>query len=236
MNKLYLGDVAIVDLSGYYNKAAIDASYGEVEGQIDSLTDTVGGLDASLSALVTQVATDYYTKTQIDASVAALEQEIEAAIGIDMVAVETLPTASADTLRKIYLVPSASAQTSNSKDEYVTLDKGASADPRYVWEKIGSTEVDLSNYYTKSDVDAIVTDVSTDLWTEVATLAKKADVDASIASINGSIGTLNSSVSGIEADYVKSSNNTVSNVISLTSAQYAALDTKQATTMYVVTD
>ena len=91
MNKLYLGNTAIVDLSGYYNKAQIDASYGFVEGQIDSLTDTVGDLDSSLSALVTKVTNDYYDKTHIDASVAALEQEIEAAIGIDIVAVDTLP-------------------------------------------------------------------------------------------------------------------------------------------------
>lgn len=226
MNKLYLGNTAIVDLSDYYNKAAIDASYGEVEGQIDSLTDTVGDLDASLSALVTKVTNDYYTKTQIDASVAALEQEIEAAIGIDMVAVDVLPEASADTLRKIYLVPSTNAKTSNSKDEFITLDKGEGVSPRYVWEQIGSTEVDLSNYYTKGEVDNKINDASTLIWAEIATLAKKSAVDASIA-------VLDASVSALEGEVKIYGDTTITHLVSCSQATYDGL-TKDASTLYVV--
>lgn len=228
MNKLYLGNNVIVDLSGYYDKATIDASYGYVEGQIDSLTDTVGDLDASLAALVTKVNTDYYTKTQIDASVAALEQEIEAAIGIDLVAVDTLPEASADTLRKIYLVPSTNPKSANSKDEFITIDKGAGADPRYVWEQIGSTEVDLSNYYTKTEVDTKINDASTLIWAEIATLAKKSAVDASIA-------VLDASVSALEGEVKIYGDTTITHLVSCSQATYDSL-TKDASTLYVVLD
>ena len=228
MNKLYLGNTAIVDLSGYYDKAQIDASFGEVDGQIDSLTDTVGDLDASLSALVTTLATDYYNKAYIDASVAALEQEIASMTGIDIVAVDVLPTASADTLRKIYLVPSADPQTMNAKDEYITLDKGEGADPRYVWEKIGTTDIDLSNYYTKSEVDAKLDASVSAIWTEIATLAKKSAVDASI-------GVLDASVSALEAEVKIYGDTTITHLVSCSSTAYESL-TKDASTLYVVLD
>ena len=65
-----------------------------------------------------------------------------------LVKVTTLPTASADTLGKIYLVPDNTHDPSVNDiyDEYITIDNGASANPRYTWEKIGNTDVNLSGY------------------------------------------------------------------------------------------
>ena len=74
-----------------------------------------------------------------------------------LVAVQTLPTASADTLNKIYLVPSANPQTQNTKDEYITLMVDEQGTITYNWECIGSTEVNLTNYYTKSQTDSAIT-------------------------------------------------------------------------------
>lgn len=229
MNKLYLGNTAIVDLSGYYNKAQIDASFGEVDSQLDSMTDTIGDLDASLSALVTKVATDYYNKAYIDASVAALEQEIASMTGIDIVAVDVLPEPpTADNLRKIYLVPSADPKTQNAKDEYVCIDKGEGASPRYAWELIGTTDIDLTNYYTKAEVDAKLDASVSAIWTEIATLAKKSAVDASI-------GVLDASVSALEAEVKIYGDTTITHLVSCTSTAYAGL-TKDASTLYVVLD
>lgn len=256
MNKIYLGTEAIVDLSGYYGKAQIDASYGVIdtslkafdasikdhESQLDSITDTISDLDASMGAIFTKVANDYYTKTYIDSSIAELDQKIDAVVGVDLVVVDTLPTASADTLRKIYLIPSANPKTLNSKDEFITVDKGAEADARYAWEQIGSTEVDLSNYYNKSEVDQKVADASQlaldvsahldtsvrDIWTEIATLAKKSAVDASIA-------VLDASVSALESEVKIYGNTSITNLITCTSTAYAGL-TKDPSTLYIVTD
>lgn len=229
MNKLYLGNTAIVDLSGYYDKAAIDASFGEVDSQFDSMTDTISDLDASLSALVTKVNNDYYNKAYIDASVTALEQEISSMTGIDIVAVDTLPEPpSAENLRKIYLVPATEPKTKNAKDEYICLDKGESASPRYEWEKIGTTDIDLSNYYTKTEVDTKINDASTLIWNEIATLAKKSAVDASI-------GVLDASVSALESEVKIFGNTSITNLVSCTSTAYAGL-TKDASTLYVVLD
>jgi len=229
MNKLYLGNTAIVDLSGYYDKAAIDASFGEVDSQLDSMTDTIGDLDASLSALVTKVATDYYTKSHIDASVAALEQEISSMTGIDIVAVDVLPEPpSAENLRKIYLVPAAEPKTKNAKEEYICIDKGEGASPRYAWELIGTTDIDLTNYYTKAEVDAKLDASVSAIWTEIATLAKKSAVDASI-------GVLDASVSALEAEVKIFGDTTITHLVSCTSTAYESL-TKDASTLYVVLD
>lgn len=60
--------------------------------------------------------------------------------------------ASADTLKKFYLVK-ATDQSSNQEaldiyDEYVTVDNGENANPRYSWEKIGDTQVKLTAMVT----------------------------------------------------------------------------------------
>ena len=48
--------------------------------------------------------------------------------------------ASAETIKKIYLVPSSKPETKNVYNEYLTLLKNN----EYSWEQIGSTEIDLS--------------------------------------------------------------------------------------------
>ena len=240
MNKIYLGNQVIVDLSNYYQKAHVDASIAAVDASalenaqgIDSLDTTVTGLDASIGAIFDKVATDYYTKTAIDASVLALEQEIQAMAGIDLVVVDSLPSASADTLRKIYLVPTASATSQNTKDEYVTIDKGAEDDPRYVWEKIGTTEVDLSGYATKTYVDSSISDLSTFVSNTYETTTAHA---ASVAIIDASIDRLDASVSALEGEVKIYGDHSIENLVNLSASAYAALDNKNAKTLYIVTD
>lgn len=72
----------------------------------------------------------------------------------EAVVVSVLPTASADTMGKMYLIPSEDPQEQNIRDEYITVN----VNNVYSWEKVGSTAIDLSNYYTKDEVDEIVED------------------------------------------------------------------------------
>lgn len=63
--------------------------------------------------------------------------------GFDVQVVQTLPaTGEAHTL---YFVPSADPKTQNIYDEYLYANNA--------WEQVGSTAVDMSDYYTKSEVD-----------------------------------------------------------------------------------
>lgn len=55
--------------------------------------------------------------------------------------------ASSNTNRNIYLVPSTNG-TKDVYDEYITVKIGSN----YSWEKIGNTDVDLSNYVTNDDL------------------------------------------------------------------------------------
>lgn len=112
-----------------------------------------------------------YTKTEVLALISAVQQ-----FKYDVV--PSLPTASASTMHKIYLVPSAEPETQNVKDEYITIDNGADAETRYTWEHIGSTSIDLSNYPTIAQTTSAINAALGDYTTTAALtllLAGKAD-------------------------------------------------------------
>ena len=70
--------------------------------------------------------------------------------GINFEVVQTLPLVDIST-STIYLVPKQTAQTDNIYDEYINTDGTSQG-----WELIGTTEIDLSNYYTKTEVDNLI--------------------------------------------------------------------------------
>ena len=122
-------------------------------------TDFTAELQAAIASFITKAVNDLtnyylksetYTKTEVDALVAAIQQ-------FTLVSVQTLPTASSGTMNKIYLVPSSNPQTQNVKDEFITLMTDEQGTVTYSWECIGSTEVNLTNYYTKTQTDSAIT-------------------------------------------------------------------------------
>lgn len=101
-------------------------------------SDIANFITASVDNLVNYYTkSQVYTKTEVDGLVEAIHQ-------FQFVVASTLPTASADTMYKIYLIPSANSQTQNVKDEYITVENSGT----YSWEQIGSTTFDASNYVT----------------------------------------------------------------------------------------
>ena len=100
--------------------------------------------------------TNYYKKTETYTQ-AEVDALISAVVTIDIEVVQTLPTTDISTTT-IYLLPKQTAGTDDVYDEYINT-TGTSAG----WELIGSTQVDLSNYYTKSEVDALIPDDLADL-------------------------------------------------------------------------
>lgn len=84
-----------------------------------------------------------YTKTEVDNLIAAAKNG-------RFVVVNSLPTSDIDT-KVIYLVPKSTAQTNNVYDEYINTD-GTSAG----WEKIGDTQMDLTNYVQKSSTSGLI--------------------------------------------------------------------------------
>jgi hypothetical protein len=134
------------------------AAYQKPQGGIPE-TDLTAALQAALASFITKAVSDLtnyylkselYTKSEVDQLIAAINQ-------FELVSVQTLPTASADTMGKLYFVPSADPKTQNVKDEYITLAVTEQGTTTYSWECIGSTTIDLSNYYTKTQTDAAIT-------------------------------------------------------------------------------
>ena len=71
------------------------------------------------------------------------------------VVVDELPKCTAECLGKIYLVkelPAGTPLQDNIYDEYVAIDNGI-AIPKYTWEKIGSTDLDLDKYVKKDEMN-----------------------------------------------------------------------------------
>jgi len=62
---------------------------------------------------------------------------------------EPKTAASTTTMGKLYIVQFSGQTESGTYTEFITLDKGAGKDPRYVWEKIGTTAADLTEYLKK---------------------------------------------------------------------------------------
>lgn len=81
---------------------------------------------------------NYYNKDEVNTIIGGL-------MTLSYVIVQTLPTEDIDT-HTIYLVPD--AQSANVYDEYLYIDNQ--------WASLGSTEVDLSNYYTKTQTDTLL--------------------------------------------------------------------------------
>ena len=149
----------IQDLSTIRSGAAAGASAYQKPASGIPETDLTVELQLALASFITATAQNlayYYLKSETY-SAAQVDQMIAAIKQFQYESVAVLPEASAQTVGKIYLVPSDDPQTQNTKDEYITLTTVEEGTTTYSWEKIGSTTIDLSNYYTKAQTDAAIT-------------------------------------------------------------------------------
>ena len=111
---------------------------------------------------------------------------ILAAAGVQFVDVQTLPTASADTMGKVYLTPSAQ-QGQNASDWWVTI-YDAEHSPVYYWKQVNTTSVDLSNYYTKQEVDAKDTRLQTQIGERNVTIEAQNAPDSNTLTYTNALG------------------------------------------------
>ena len=142
---------------------------GEVGGKLDAHTndtnnphgvtkEQVGlglvenkGIDATPTANSNNYVSSSGVKNYVDTAVGSIS-------GFDYVVVDKLPTASAETMHRIYLVKDTHSDNQDNYDEYITIKTGSV----YSWEKIGNTDIDLSQYLKKTDIVANGTEPGTD--------------------------------------------------------------------------
>lgn len=89
----------------------------------------------------------------------AMQAASAAGGGLQPSVVQTLPTQDIST-STIYFVPSSDPSASNYYDEYINLDGTSQG-----WELIGTTAIDLTDYYTKGEVDALLATINGNVTT-----------------------------------------------------------------------
>ena len=83
-----------------------------------------------------------YTQAEVNSLIGAIST-------LHIEVVQTLPTEDIST-NTIYLVPKQTAGQNDTYDEYIYVNNN--------WEHIGSTDIDLTNYYTKTETDTLLDD------------------------------------------------------------------------------
>ena len=111
--------------------------------KLSDLTNDTGFITNTVNNLTNYYKkSETYTQAEVDALISAI-------VTLNVLVVQTLPTQDISTTT-IYLVPKATAGAQDVYDEYLYVNNA--------WEHIGSTEIDLSNYYTKTEVNALLSD------------------------------------------------------------------------------
>lgn len=132
-------------------ETAVAAKYSKPDGGIPS-TDMDADVQAALALALTAVQSlaDYYTKAQVDAIAAAIASAVNSTSGVT---VTTLPSASADTLGKIYYVgPDGNGEYARKVTSY----DGTT----YSWLDLGTTAIDLTQYATKAELNQLDQEVA----------------------------------------------------------------------------
>ena len=126
-----------------------DASASNKLATADDIPDVSNFITNTVNNLANYyLKSETYTQAEVDALISAI-------VTLDIRVVSTLPVSDISRTT-IYLVPKSTAQTQNVYDEYINTDGTASG-----WEKIGDTEIDLSDYVTDSELSAALADYTT---------------------------------------------------------------------------
>ena len=136
-------------LDNYYTKAEVDGLIAVVEGKIPTSLSQLSNAETGFITAAVDNLINYYTKTEVNDLIGQVTT-------ISFEVVDVLPqTGEAN---KIYLIPSTEGQPQNGYDEYIYVNES--------WEKIGSTDIDLSQYSTKEYVNQQISTAVTGLATE----------------------------------------------------------------------
>lgn len=147
-----------------------DASASNKLATADDIPDVSNFITNTVNNLTNYyLKSETYTQAEVDALISAI-------VTLDIRVVSTLPVSDISRTT-IYLVPKSTAQTQNVYDEYINTDGTASG-----WEKIGDTEIDLSDYVTDAELSAALADYTTTA-NLTTLLAAKQDTISDLADI-----------------------------------------------------
>lgn len=136
---------AIDSLNSDFNAdlATINSSITNLSDEIDNIVNVEIG-DQLKSSIIDNLTSSDTEKALSARQGKVLKELIDNLANLQIAVVDTLPATGESNI--IYLVKKAGTGT-DIHDEYVYVEGN--------WEKIGTTDVDLTNYYTKTQVDSI---------------------------------------------------------------------------------
>ena len=129
-----------IDTEARIRSEADEALAGDLSTLDHTVDEIINWANTSDFVYVNDLETrllNYYTKAQVNELISVIPR-------FDIEVVEELPTEDISTTT-IYLLAKEDGSGNDYYDEYIYLDNQ--------WELIGSTSVDLSNYYTKTEAD-----------------------------------------------------------------------------------
>ena len=150
-------------------------------------------------------ADDAAIKAAIEASAKATKDELSAQIGainkFDIVVVDELPEASADTMYILYLVKKAGS--TGEYVEYITVRHGEEGAYTYSMEQIGSTAMDLTGFVTEEALEDALEPINTRLG-QLGDLANKNEAELNLKELahkdNASGTVAGQTISGVKAN------------------------------------
>lgn len=120
----------------------------KVNGSVQTITNKTVDITVPIDISELVNDRDYQTEAQVQA---LIDSELEGITGIDFQVVDTLPSTGVKGV--IYLLHKGGT-SSDIYDEYIWITP-STGDPHY--EKIGTTDIDLSDYWSKTELVAITT-------------------------------------------------------------------------------
>jgi hypothetical protein len=136
-------DPAYNNNSKYYSEQAAQSA-ASFPTKLSGFTNDCGFIDKTVNDLVNYYTKNQtFTKAEVNALIAAINE-------FNIEFVQVLPSSGIDT-HTFYFLAKQTPEQNDYYDEYVNTNGTAAG-----WEKIGSTQVDLSQYYTKTEVDNII--------------------------------------------------------------------------------
>lgn len=143
-------DAALIRIEAFLAALQIPEKLSELVNDEGFIKNTVSNLANYYLKSETYARTETYTQAEVQALIADAVSKVSGKLNISVV--DVLPTSDISTTT-FYLVPKETAQEKNLYDEYINTDGTVDG-----WEFIGgvSTSIDLSDYYKKSEVDALL--------------------------------------------------------------------------------
>lgn len=220
--------------TGKYELAWYQPNPTTVEGlssEINSLKQTVSTLETGVAKIpgIETALADRYTKAEVDAKIAGVlvYKGVASAVSTTTITNDTITVngvniiASSDNVGHVYVIDGKEYASDGSK-----------------WEELGSA-TDLSNYYTKGEVDsAIDADVAalktelegadSEIITRVSALETNSATKTELQTLSGTVTTLSNKVDD-EATELDTLQGTVSTLSSKVDSEAGELDTLQGT-------